>query len=127
MGIERHDRATAEIAHQQLVCMRTERAGRKSQTPGRIHLGDSSAGSGACGEALECPRDKLEYVDQASSPARCVVRLRGVLFCECDEDDALEILHVKRSVPCRSRMVRILPHELRIAIINIQSSFMEIG
>src|SRR6516225_331126 len=100
--------------------MRTEGAGRKGKAPRGVHLGNPSTGSRTSGEAMEIPGADIEHVNQAASTARNIILLCGILLCEGNEDDAVQILHVERSVSRRSCSVGVLREQHRIAIIDIE-------
>src|SRR5215467_3003836 len=85
-----------------------------------------SASSFAGCEAMESSGVDIEGVNQAASTARHIILLGGILLGEGNKDHAVQVLHVERSVSCRSPLVPELPKQLRIAIIDVERAFMKI-
>src|SRR5260221_18011 len=87
---ESPDGAAAEVADQELACVRAERAGRYCQTPGRIDLVDAPPGRRPCDQACKGMGNRVEDVDQSVAPAWIVIVFRCVLLGEGHVDGAVE-------------------------------------
>jgi len=127
VGVERHDGAAAEVAHQQLVRMCAEAARRQCHAPGRVHLANVPADGGAGGEAMERAVCDIEGINQSAAAARVVIMFGGVLFGKRDKHVPGDVLHVERRISGRGMGVGELANELSGRVVLINRAFAEVG